>query len=116
MRSFAGSSMNARPSLYAHPGTHLHKNIVNKYKTAVADGIQVDDAYAPAHGGAERAPVRVEERAHASGGGGVTAAAGSTAVTEPRVHAAQQAAAANALPTYLVNNLTQPICRLCTHC
>jgi hypothetical protein len=53
------------------------------------------DVYAPAHGGAERPPVRVEERAHAAG---VTAAVGS-AVAEPCVQAAQQAAgAANACP------------------
>ena len=56
------------------------------------------DVYAPAHGGAERPPVRVEERAHAAGGGGVTTAAGSV-VAEPCVQAAQQAAgAANACP------------------
>ena len=65
------------------------------------------DVYAPAHGGAERPPVRVEERAHAAGGG-VTAAAGSV-VAEPCVQAAQYAGAANeCVPIYLVNP-TQPM-------
>ena len=78
--------MYARPSLYAHPGTQLYAPAVRDNKSSELESSEgrkwSRDAPLPAHGGAERAPVRVE---HFPG----------AAAADPRIHAAQMAAHSN---------------------
>lgn len=84
--------MHAAPSLYAQPGTHLHarRHVLSKSSCNAWKTNSPSLASLPAHGGAERPPVRLEQLQRAV----TTASAGADAATaaDPRVQAEQMAA------------------------